>query len=89
MSQGPGFPVPPPSPPPRVGSQAWGATSLLKLMISVRNPCHGSLPETFAFGGAPERGFLAEADNFFNGFLAPQGILGEHVAKHIDICRFE
>ena len=66
-----------------------GPYSLLKLMISVRNPCHGSLPETFAFGGAPERGFLAEADHFFNGFLAPQGILGEHVAKHIDICRFE
>jgi hypothetical protein len=50
-------------------------------MISVRNPCHRSLPETFAFGGAPERGFLAGADNFFNGFLAPQRILGEHVAN--------
>ena len=78
----------PPSPP-RVGSSFWAANALLKLMISVRNPCHGSPTETFAFGGAPERGFLAEADNFFNGFLAPQGILGEHVAKHIDICRFE
>ena len=57
-------------------------------MISVRNPCHGSLPETFAFGGAPERGFLAEANHFLNGFLAPERILGEHVTKHIDICRF-
>ena len=88
MSQGPGFPVPSLSPLPRVGSSTWAANALLILMISVRNPCHGSLPETFAFGGAPERGFLAEADNFFNGFLAPQGILGENVAKHIDICGF-
>jgi hypothetical protein len=54
-------------------------------MISVRNPCHGPPPETFAFGGAPERGFLAEADHFFNGFLTPERIISEHVTKHIDI----
>ena len=57
-------------------------------MISVSNSCHGSPTETFAFGGAPERGFLAEADNFFDGFLVSERILGEHVTKHIDICRF-
>jgi hypothetical protein len=57
-------------------------------MISVMHPCHGPPPETFALGGAPERGFLAEADHFFNGFLTPERILGENVTKHIDICRF-
>ena len=57
-------------------------------MISVSNPCHGSPTETFAFGGAPERGLLAEADNFFDGFRASQRILGEHVTEHVDICRF-
>jgi hypothetical protein len=38
-------------------------------MISVSNPCHRSPTETFAFRGAPERGLLAEADDFFDGFL--------------------
>ena len=42
-------------------------------MISVRNPCHGSSTETFAFGGAPERGFLAEADHFLMDSLLQKG----------------
>jgi hypothetical protein len=57
-------------------------------MISLRNPCQGPPPETFAFGGPPELGFLAEADHFFNGFLTPERILCDNVVKHIGICRF-
>ena len=57
-------------------------------MISVRNPCHGSATETFALGGAPKRRCLAEADHSFDGFLPSERILGEHVTKHIGICRF-
>ena len=87
MSQRSAFPVPPPSPP-RVGSSTWAVNAILEFIISVSNPYHGSPTETCASAGNPDRGLLAEADNFFDGFLASERILGEHVTKQIGICRF-
>ena len=41
-------------PPPGEGSP-WGMHSLLKFMISVRNPSYGAPPEGYSSGGALKR----------------------------------
>ena len=51
MGQVPGFGGTPPG-----EGSPWGMDSLLKLMISVRNPCYGAPPEGYSSGGALERG---------------------------------
>ena len=84
MFQAPGFPPPPP----RGGGGLWGEDSLLKLMISVRNPCRGAPPETFAFQGSLERGCLAQSDQLDTESLLQRLSQIRIINKSIGICMF-
>jgi len=58
----PGFRVH--GPPPQ--GEGWDGF-LLKLMISVRNPCYGAAPGRFSSGGALEGGLLTQISIFLKG----------------------
>ena len=81
------YPFPPPSPPEGRGG-SLGEDSLLKLMISVRNPCRGAPPETFAFQGSLERGCLAQSDQLDTESLLQRLSQIRIINKSIAICMF-
>ena len=84
MFQAPGF-----SPPPQgEGGVPWGEDTLLKLMISVRNPCRGAPPETFAFQGSLERGCLAQSDQLDTESLLQRLSQIRIINKSLAICMF-